>query len=59
MKTSTGDEGMIHPYLRYQFYTLHKFSERMGYTPKARKEFARREKEEAQRLLKYMKEDLL
>jgi hypothetical protein len=56
-RSSSGDQGEIHPYMRSIFYTRHWFSTDMRYTEKARKEFRNREIEEQKRLLKQNKVD--
>ena len=52
VKSSSGDEGSVHPYLKARYYTVHWFSQDIKYTAGARAEFAFREVGELARLAK-------
>jgi hypothetical protein len=58
-RSSSGDTGGVDPYTLPAFYTVHWFSQRQIYTPKARAEFRRREIKEEKQLALRGKADLV
>ena len=52
VKSSSGDEGSVHPYLKARYYTIHCWSLNPGYTDRYRDELAKREALEWKRLAK-------